>query len=63
MLILRYSVPARQPSWAVAFLSMLRDVGVDPPCVLASRRWGPTYIASYTHTLGSWVDFLQSYSC
>jgi hypothetical protein len=29
----------------------------DPLCVLASRRWGPIYIASYTHTLGSWVDF------
>jgi hypothetical protein len=31
----------------------------DPLCVLASRRWGPTYIASYTHTLGSWVDFYE----
>jgi hypothetical protein len=30
----------------------------DPPCALASRRWGPIYIASYTHTLGSWDDFL-----
>ncbi len=33
----------------------------DPPCVLASRRWGPIYIASYTHTLGSWVDFYKFY--
>jgi hypothetical protein len=24
--------------------------GGDPLCVLASRRWGPTYIVSYTHT-------------
>jgi hypothetical protein len=31
--------------------------GGGPPCILASRRWGPTYIASYTHTLGPWVDF------
>ncbi len=32
-----------------------------PPCVLASRRWEPTYIASYTHTLGSWVDFFMEF--
>jgi hypothetical protein len=37
--------------------------GGGPLCVLASRRWGPTYIASYTHTLGSRVDFsMKSYS-
>ncbi len=33
--------------------------GGDPLCVLASSRWGPTYIASFTHTLGSWEDFYE----
>jgi hypothetical protein len=32
-----------------------------PLCVLASRRWGPIYIASYTHTLGSWDDFFMKF--
>ncbi len=40
------AVPARQPSRAVAFLSVARGGGETPPCVSASRRWGPTYIAS-----------------
>ncbi len=40
-----------------------REGGEDPPCVLASRRWGPTYMYSllYTHTLGSWVDFFMKF--
>jgi hypothetical protein len=36
-----------------------RGGGGDTLCILASRRWGPTYIASYTHILGSWVDFYE----
>jgi hypothetical protein len=35
--------------------------GGGPPCELASRRWEPTYVASYTHTLGSWVDFFMKF--
>jgi hypothetical protein len=42
--------------------SPLRGAGGDPLCVLASRRWGPTYIASYTHTLGSWDEFSLSFT-
>jgi hypothetical protein len=41
-------------------LRALRRGGGDPLCVLASRRWGPIYIASYTHTLGSWDGFYRS---
>jgi hypothetical protein len=56
----RTSVLARQPSRAADSLLRSRGGGDgDPLCVLASRRWGPTYIASYTHTLGSWVDFYE----
>ncbi len=36
-----------------------RGGGGDPLCVLASRKRGPTYIASYTHTLGSWDGFFM----
>ncbi len=56
------SVLARQPSRAADSSPPLLAGGGegDPLCVLASRRWGPTYIASYTHTLGSWDDFLWS---
>jgi hypothetical protein len=32
--------------------------GGGPPCVLAGRRWGPTYIAAYTQHTEPWVDFL-----
>ncbi len=38
-----------------------RPEGGDPLCVLASRRWGPIYIASYTHTLGSWDNFIMKF--
>ncbi len=51
-------VLARQPSRAANPL-LRSSQGGDPLCVLASGRWGPTYIASYSHTLGSWVDFYE----
>ncbi len=31
----------------------------DPPCVLAYRRWGPTYIAVHTQRMELWVDFYE----
>jgi hypothetical protein len=59
-IILVHSVLARQPSRAAdSLLRSLRGGDGDPLCALASRRWGPIYIASYTHTLGSWVDFYE----
>jgi hypothetical protein len=50
--------PAAEPSGRFPPLLLAGGGDGDPPCALASRRWGPIYIASYTHTLGSWDDFL-----
>ncbi len=49
------SVLARQPSWVANSLLRSSREGGGPPCVLASRSWGPICIVSYTHTLSSWV--------
>ncbi len=49
--------PAAEPSGRSS-PPLLAGGGGDPLCVLACRRWGPIYIASYTHTLGSWGGFI-----
>ncbi len=56
------SVPARQPSWAVAFLhslSALRKWEGTLSVILANRRWGPTYTAVHEQYLEPWADFSE----
>ncbi len=55
-LIFFLTVPARQPSQAVAYLSPLRVAGGRGGLCIGKQKVG-TYIysiASYTHTLSSW---------
>ncbi len=33
--------------------------GGTPLCILASRRWGPTYIAGYVQCTEPWADFFE----
>jgi hypothetical protein len=54
------SVLARQPSRAAdTLLRSSRGGEGDPPCVLASRRWGPIYIAGRVQCTEPWVDFFE----
>jgi hypothetical protein len=57
----KYSVLARQPLRAAdPLLRSSRGGGEgDPLCVLASRRWGPTYIAGRVQCTEPWVDFFE----
>jgi hypothetical protein len=56
-------VLARQPLRAAdPLLRSSRGGEGDPPLCIGKQEVGPTYIASYTHTLGSWDDSFWSFT-
>jgi hypothetical protein len=55
--------PAAEPSGRFPPPLLAGGGDGDPPCVLASGRWGPIYTAIHTQRMELWATSLKSYGC